>query len=916
MADSTPLLAHLYRLIDPSAADLGSDAVLLGRFVDCRDQAAFAVLTAKLKLASALVLMVGVVGVGFGTLAHPLLAVRQQNEKHTTEPTPTAKQSAQPRSPKEKPLTRTDRYGDALPPGALARLGTIRLRSGGTVFFLFCLPDRKSVLSVGTKEEQMVVCQWRTTTGELLRRWETPMRLVRDAVLSREGKTLITTGYTRAERVFRVRMWDVASGKVTGELMTGGSRVLALALAPNDKILATADDRAVRLWDRRTGTEIRRCQGEQDVWSRLAFSADGKILAAASARRPTIQLWDAATGKELRTVEHGLTGALTLVFSPDGKLLATAAADDKTIRLWDTATGKNVRELQAGPGTSAIAFSPDGKLFASGDVERRGKILTPSAIRLWDANTGREVRRWPAHLFGVSTVAFSADGKQLVSSSGGPLHIWDVATGKDVLPFVEHEGYVYSVACSPDGRVIVTGGLDGAIRLWQPAIDGPPRLLENGHRHRVWRVGFTSDGRTLNSYGDDQIVRFWDPTSGREKHQLPISDKWNSSSFAYSPEGRTLAFKDGDSTIRLLDAVSGKEQKYWTSAASGGGLLQFSPDGKRLASMIISRGDDGGVLQLWDAAKAKELHKWTVAPAGRIVFSSDGQTLFGVSNGFSLPLMGRRTFHVWDATTGVYRPFVADQPARVFSLATSPDGRMLAWGDAEGTVTLWDLAATQIRRRLKGHSHFVYGLAFSADGKTLASGSADTTALVWDATGLPATTHAGPLTPERLLSLWTDLASKDAAKAFDAIGLLIASPEQAVLFLKAKLRAAPAPVERRQAAQLLTDLDSDVFAVREKAMEQLRQLGERAEPALAEALKNKPALEARKRIEELMERIRELSASPERLRELRAVEVLEHIGTPEARQVLQVLADGAAHARLTREAKVTLTRLDTRPTPP
>ncbi len=114
---------------------------------------------------------------------------------------------------------------------------------------------------------------------------------------------------------------------------------------------------------------------------------------------------------------------------------------------------------------------------------------------------------------------------------------------------------------------------------------------------------------------------------------------------------------------------------------------------------------------------------------------------------------------------------------------------------------------------------------------------------------------------------------------------------------------------------MIADLDSEQFTVREKAMEQLRQLDERAEPTLREALKDKLTLETRKRIEELLEGVRASAASPQRLRDLRAIEVLEYLGTADARQVLQTLADGAAHSRLTREAKASLDRLLPRRTP-
>lgn len=122
----------------------------------------------------------------------------------------------------------------------------------------------------------------------------------------------------------------------------------------------------------------------------------------------------------------------------------------------------------------------------------------------------------------------------------------------------------------------------------------------------------------------------------------------------------------------------------------------------------------------------------------------------------------------------------------------------------------------------------------------------------------------------------------------------------------------PAPAEARHVVRLIADLDSEEFTVRQKARAELRRLGERAEAELRKALNGKPTLEARKRIEELLESISASYRSPQKLREFRALEVLEHIGTSEAQAVLRTLADGAAEASLTCEAKASLRRLSER----
>jgi hypothetical protein len=136
---------------------------------------------------------------------------------------------------------------------------------------------------------------------------------------------------------------------------------------------------------------------------------------------------------------------------------------------------------------------------------------------------------------------------------------------------------------------------------------------------------------------------------------------------------------------------------------------------------------------------------------------------------------------------------------------------------------------------------------------------------------------------------------------------LLAAGGQAVPFLKARLRPAPA-LDLGGIDRLLADLDSDEFAVREQATRGLRQLGEGARPALRKALAGTASAEQRRRLKALLQELGGVR-SPELLRELRSVEVLEQVGTPGARQVLESLAGGGADARLTREAKASLERL-------
>jgi hypothetical protein len=174
----------------------------------------------------------------------------------------------------------------------------------------------------------------------------------------------------------------------------------------------------------------------------------------------------------------------------------------------------------------------------------------------------------------------------------------------------------------------------------------------------------------------------------------------------------------------------------------------------------------------------------------------------------------------------------------------------------------------------------------------------------------PLAHKTSPLTARQLDALWADLGGEDAGRGFLALWALAGAPEQAVPYLKERLRpeAVPDARERERIVRLIVDLDSDTFAVREKASAELAKVRERAAPALRDALTRKPSAEARKRIEQILGDGKDKAPPPARQRESRAVLALQHMRTDEARKLLADLAAGAPEARLTREARDALRR--------
>jgi WD40 repeat protein len=586
-------------------------------------------------------------------------------------------------------------------------------------------------------------------------------------------------------------------------------------------------------------------------------------------------------------------GVRQVAFAPDGKTLAAVedwnddgGARENKVHLWDSSTGKLRRQLTLREHILCFAFSPDSKTLATGHLD---------TFRLWDVDTGKWLERFEGRSGRTDIVAFSGDGKTLATSGGSTLRLWDVVTGKEVpAPGDGHQSAVQALAFLEDGKTLVTGGKDHTLRHWEATTGKEVRRFP-GMGGGVFTPSFVP-GRML-ALPTDREVHLCDPVAGKELRRLRFPDHVRQ--VALTPDGKTLAAYTGgkDLTLRFVDTDTGKERlarRYPEFVQA----MALSPTGEFLAL-----GPVDPVLRLLDTATGGEVYQRRLTEnVTNLTFSPDGRTLAGGA--------GYGTLRFWEVATGKERAVWPDRDLRSGStMAFSPDGRMLALGDSDGTLRLCLAGTGKELRRLSGHRNGITCLAFSADGRTLASGSWDTTVLVWDVSGM--VDLEGEPTRElgagQLETLWTDLAGDDAMAAYRAIQKLAAAPRQTVSLLEARLRPV-STVSPKRTASLLADLDSDVFEVRQKATAELEKLGESVGPVIRRALEGKPALEARRRLEGLLHKLRRVSPEPERLRELRALEVLERIDASEVRQTLEALAGGMPEGRLTQEAKAALQR--------
>jgi WD40 repeat protein len=769
--------------------------------------------------------------------------------------------------------------------------------------------DDGKLLSVVSNDASLHI--WDTVAGKELRKIDNIYADggLSEAMFTPDNKHLAVRGYDSTTRLFEVatakKLRQIGKRPDNNNVFYGGG---GMAFTPDGKTMASTgceNANGKQLWhiylhDVASGNEINRITTDDQNGSVCpTFAPDGKTIVW-SDWQGTIRIGETISGKILQEHKNSSGGYYggEFVLSTDGRTLISRSMSGG-LRMLDLASGKETKKFEKpaqqnqmfgwwGNGNrGSIAISRDGKLVA---LASEG-----NALRVMDLAAGKEREFGDGHRLGISRISHAPDGKTIYTQSqDGTLCIWDAATGKKQRQFKAPLNSHHFVL-SPDGKMLLAAGMDNSVHLHDATTLKSLRKLE-GAKEGIGSAAFTADGKTVGVYGaadKGAFIWIYDTETGKQKQKIKLAVAGPDANgnimmpmvavtgMTFSPDGRVVAATIDYQTLGIWDTETGKELPPFRApdqkAVEG---AVFTPNGRSIALALL--GED--YIRLWEIASGKERKELGKKPGGRN------------NMGMGMGWMG-------GAPGQVMMPYT--RPAA--GMAFSYDGRLLAQGRLNDSVSIWDLSTGKEIGPVKGHSGIVDTISFAPDGKSIATGSRDTTGLVWELPKPAATADAKP--PEvNVESAWKELAGDNAPQAFTAIYALASVPGPATAFLKDHLRptafADPSRIE-----QLVIDLDSEQFDVRKKASFELEKVGDAASPFLRKALEGDPSPEARKRIEEVLRKTDAAMPRGEMLRTIRAIEVLEAIGNADAKAVLQILAKGMPEAATTRAALGALARV-------
>jgi WD40 repeat protein len=497
------------------------------------------------------------------------------------------------------------------------------------------------------------------------------------------------------------KVWQLNKG--TSVTLKSHTAVVKQVAFSSEGWIATASaDGTVKLWN--ASGQLRQTLAVGTPLTGVAFSPDGKTLAASADSK--IELWRMDNGRAKPSQSLAISQPTSLAFSADGQTLAAAAAD-QTLHCWKRdGTGgfaaNPVRSI-ARASVSHISFSPNGKILAT--------ISPENTIQLWDRE-GSLIRTFKGVAQPVTDLAFSPDGRTLITSSNDHTRLWQLQNPAIATLNAQSQQIAYRA----DDQLIASVGQNAVIKLWNPNGILQSTLENPGATGKAIAVTFSDDGKILASATETGTIQLWQMNVKTKGYQLLTTfDADRILQMSLSPNGKALVTTTSDGTIRLWSA-EGTSQKAWTGHQGAIRAIAFSPDGQS----ILTGGDDRTV-KLWKMnGKLERSFGGVTEGISSIAFSPDGETIVAG---------GDRLVYLWSRDGSLSHSLQGHQQ-EIRSLNFSADNQRFVTASADEMIKLWNSEGKELAT-LKGHLNPVENAILSPNGERLASVGEDGTLKIW-----------------------------------------------------------------------------------------------------------------------------------------------------------------------------------------
>ena len=482
--------------------------------------------------------------------------------------------------------------------------------------------------------------------------------------------------------------------------------ITSMVFSKDGNTLLTASwDKTVKLWDVKTGILI--SEYKDSGWVlHVCFSPDEKQILVTS-QNPRVKIWDPYKNT-VNTVFSGkrFNEFKTSSFSPDGKMILSVAHD--SLRVWNSAGSRKLYTLAGHTKevTSAV-FSTDNKYILSGSAD--------STTRLWNAANGKLIFSFNIGR-PVKTVSFTPDQQSIIAiGEQGNVMIGSTRTGKMISEY--RDGF----AVSADVKKILLYDRTGGISLW-----------DSTKKSVVFRIPMVNDQLVSAKFSNDAKfliittrtgnASIWDIETGKMVTKLGASI-YEFTPYTITPDGQNVVISNWWGKIDLYNNSDGKLERSFRGYSQSIADASYSPDQKLFVTA-------SNTAKIWDAEKGTLIRELKPKYEGlhSVEFSPDGTNILGAGFG---------GLQVWDAVTGEQLWYVTTSVdpysfTTVYSVCYSPDGKLIAGGQNDSTVRIWDASTGKLLTTMRGHTESVFSVAFNPDGKQVASISFDGTLKTWD----------------------------------------------------------------------------------------------------------------------------------------------------------------------------------------